>query len=214
MTALALEGHLGTEVTIDLCAGCHLFWFDHLESLRLSPASTLRLFEIIGRQKNHPGPLPEPLKCPRCDLRLLLTNDRQRNTAFRYWRCAREHGRLISFFDFLREKDFIRPLTPAQLADLRRNIQQINCSNCGAAIDLMRASECAHCGTPVSTLDLEQIAVMANQLRSAGEHRPSIDVDTLFAAMRAERDRERTRESPEGLVEAGLRLVSGWLNWS
>jgi hypothetical protein len=99
-----------------------------------------------------PLPLRQPLACPPWDLRLLLTHDRQRDTSFTYWRCAREHGRLTTFFDFLREKDFVRPLSPPQLAELRANVKMINCPNCGAPIDLADASAGAHCGTPISIL--------------------------------------------------------------
>lgn len=212
MATETLDGHLGTDVQIDRCAGCQVIWFDHLESLKLSPAGTLRLFQLIGAGKqSRTMPVREPLTCPRCDIRLLLTNDRQRNTPFRYWRCAREHGRLITFFDFLREKDFIRPLSPEQLAALRQNVQMINCSNCGAPIDLMHASSCAHCGTPLSTLDLEQISRMAQQLQRASEPRKDIDVAALFDALKAERERGRSDDPFSGLVETGLRMVAGWL---
>jgi hypothetical protein len=34
---------------------------------------------------------------------------------FSYWRCPDEHGRLTPFFQFLREKQFVRSLTPAEL---------------------------------------------------------------------------------------------------
>ena len=81
-------------------------------------------------------PLATRLQCARCDLRLIDTHDRQRDTPFRYWRCGRRHGRFITFFDFLREKDFVRPLTPAQVAELRAQVRSVNCSNCGAPIDL------------------------------------------------------------------------------
>lgn len=210
MAAQTLDGHLGTQVQIDLCAGCQVIWFDHLESLRLSPAGTLRLFQLIGGGGPRRAlPLRQPLTCPRCDIRLLLTNDRQRNTPFQYWRCAREHGRLITFFDFLREKEFIRPLSPQQLAALRQNVQMVNCSNCGAPIDLVHASACGHCGTPISTLDLEQISTMANHLQAASEPRHPIDVAALFDALKAER--ERDRESLSGVVETGLRMVADWL---
>jgi len=122
MSQQTLEGHVGTEVQIDLCAGCQVIWFDHFESLRLSPGGTLRLFQTIGSSTASRGrPLGELLTCPRCEIRLVLTNDRQRNTPFRYWRCVRNHGKLITFFDFLREKDFIRPLSPAQVDQLRQN---------------------------------------------------------------------------------------------
>jgi hypothetical protein len=209
MTTQTLEGHLDTQVEIDFCGGCQLFWFDHLESLRLSPGATLQLFTLISEHKTAPPPVREPLKCPRCGMHLLLTNDRQRNTPFRYWRCDREHGRLITFFDFLREKDFIRPLSGAQLAALRQNVQMVNCSNCGAPIDLSTASACAHCGTPISMLDVKQISEMAAQLGQAAAPRAPIDVDSIFAAMRAER--ERDRDSSSGLVETGLAMMARWL---
>jgi hypothetical protein len=220
MTALTLDGHLGTKVDLDLCAACQVIWFDHRESLRLSPGATLSLFRTIGeRKQSSPPPLVDPLKCPRCELRLLVTNDRQRNTPFRYRRCAREHGRLITFFDFLREKDFVRPLSARQLAELRVNVQTINCSNCGAPIDLTHASACAHCSTPLSMLDLNQIEAMAAHLRQADEASRTIDptlpermtrekeaVDSLFEALRA--DAAGARPASAGLVEMGMRLIS------
>jgi len=223
MTALTLDGHLGTKVELDLCAACQVIWFDRLESLRLSPGATLSLFRTIGeRKQTSPPPLGDPMKCPRCDLRLLLTNDRQRNTPFRYRRCAREHGRLITFFDFLREKDFVRPLSARQIAELRASVQSVNCSNCGAPIDLTLASACAHCSTPLSMLDLNQIEVMAAHLRRADEASRTIDpmlpermkrekeaVESLFAALRA--DEGGALPGSTGLVEMGLRLFSNWL---
>jgi hypothetical protein len=208
MDAQELDGHLGTTVQIDRCPSCQLFWFDHYESLRLAPAATLRLFQLIGNEPRRSRPVADAMKCPRCDIRLLLTNDRQRNTPFRYWRCPREHGRLITYFDFLREKDFIRPLSPQQLAELRKNVQMVNCANCAAPIDLVHESACGHCGTPVSMLDVKQISTMADELRQTSEPRPAIDFAGLFAMMKAERERDRT---PPNLVDEGLALISRWL---
>jgi Zn-finger nucleic acid-binding protein len=211
MTAQTLEGHLGTGLQVDFCGTCQVFWFDHFESLQLAPAATLGLFRMISDCKAAPRALSEPLACPRCDLRLLLTNDRQRNTAFKYWRCPREHGRLISYFDFLREKDFIHPLSPAQLAELRQNVQTINCSNCGAPIDLMHSSECSHCGTPVSMIDVKQISDVAAQLKDAARPKPAVDMAALVLALKADR---HDAPPPTGLVEAGLTLISRWLTSS
>jgi hypothetical protein len=219
MTTPTFESHLGTQVEFDLCPTCQVIWFDHMESLRLAPAAVLKLFRLIGeRSQTSPAPITGRLKCPRCDLPLSLTHDRQRNTPFRYWRCAREHGRLITFFDFLREKDFIRPLSPQQLAELRRNVQTINCSNCGAPIDLAGALECAHCSTPISMLDLKQIDRMADQLAHAETpqaidpmlplrlERDKEEVEALFDSMRA--DGGWNTSSSFGLVEWGLRLLA------
>jgi hypothetical protein len=60
-------------------------------------------------------------------------------------------SRPVGAFDFLREKNFIRPLTPEQIAELRRNIQIVNCSNCGAPIDLARGAACGHCARWLKT---------------------------------------------------------------
>jgi hypothetical protein len=221
MTSLGLDGRMRSRVQIDLCTNCQVIWFDHLESVRLSAGSTLEVFRIIGQDPQRSlAPIPDRMACPRCQLRLLLTHDRQRNTPFRYWRCARDHGRLTTFFDFLREKDFIRPLSAEQIADLRANLHQVNCSACGAAIDLAHESACGHCGSPLSILDVRQIERMATQLREADEKSKTIDsnlaavfeprnekeeTEGLFALLRSEVDWNPSTGG--GLVEAGLRLL-------
>ena len=63
MTALTLDGHLGTKVDLDWCLACQVIWFDHLESLRLAPRGTLHLFHVIGeRSQLSPSLLKQPLK--------------------------------------------------------------------------------------------------------------------------------------------------------
>jgi hypothetical protein len=163
MTGLTLDGQVGRPVEIDLCPACQVIWFDKQESPKLSPAGTLQLLRVVGeRRQLSPSPLTPAMKCPRCRRSLILTRDRQRNTPFSYWRCPGDHGRLTTFFDFLREKDFVRPLSPPQLAELRAHVQTINCSSCGAPIDLVKASACAQCGAPVSILDVAQIGRMVD----------------------------------------------------
>jgi len=213
MAATALEGHLSRTVDLDVCHACQLIWFDHFENLALAPGATLKMFQMIGSEPRRPAAPPQKMKCPRCDVRLLSTHDRQRNTPFHYWRCPAGHGRLITFFDFLREKNFIRMLSPQQLKELRQNVQQINCANCGAPIDLMRASACAHCSAPLATLDLKQISEVAEQLQRAdtrARQPPPPDDGALFAALRAGEAREH--DQPTDLVEVALRLVSKWLS--
>ena len=154
LTTLALEGHTGTSVDIDVCKPCRAFWFDRHESLQLSPRATLSLFSLIGDQVTTARlPLGSVLKCPRCGSRLLQTQDRQRNTAFRYWRCPHDHGRLITYFDFLREKNFIKPLSQEQIDELRRKLRTVNCSNCGAPVDLAHRTICEHCDSPLSMVE-------------------------------------------------------------
>ena len=162
MEAMTFDGHLGTPVAIDICRACQVLWFDPREDLRLAPASTLKVFQIIAKQAKSAvvsQPAATAAACPRCGLRLLQTHDQQHATKFEYLRCARGHGRLISFVNFLLEKDFIRPLSPEQIDELRqRKIQVISCSKCGAPVDLTRGPACAHCGASLSMLDVSRMA--------------------------------------------------------
>jgi hypothetical protein len=224
MTEHTLAAHMGASVTIDACPACQAFWFDGRESLQLTPASTLRLFRLIGDgtpAARHP--LPAITRCPRCLLRLAPVEDRQRNTRFRYRRCARGHGRFITFFDFLREKDFVKPLSAAQLADLRAHVQTVNCSNCGAPIDLARASACAHCGSALSMLDMTHVESLVDRLREADAATGTIDPALPLELLRARRQTEALfaqaamgndwyRDvSSAGTVGAGLMALARWL---
>lgn len=154
----------------------------------MEPGATLQLFEIIHDQKGPRRPLPPRLECPHRGLRLLVTEDTQRATSFRYWRCAREHGRYITFFDFLREKDFVRELDARQLAELRSHVRSVNCSNCGAPIDLATSTACGYCHTPLAMLDLQQVGRVVDQLREAAsratEPRSGSDVPLALALLR------------------------------
>ncbi len=168
MQEQTFDGHAGRPVAIDVCLPCQSFWFDAHESVQLSPGGTLALFRLIGEHAGRRSfSNADVAKCPRCKARLRLTQDMQRATRFSYLKCPNDHGRLTTFFDFLREKDFIRPLTPEQLQELRQNVQTVNCSNCGAPVDVMRGAACGHCRSPLSMLDLKQAAALVEQLQRA-----------------------------------------------
>jgi hypothetical protein len=219
MMHLELGARLGSTLEIDLCHACRAIWFDQYEDLRLSPAATLKVFGIISEHGSAPTrPLSGALRCPRCQARLLLTHDIQRVTPFKYWRCDSGHGRLMAFIDFLREKDFIRPLSPHQLNELRQNVQTINCSNCGGSIDLGKDSVCAHCGSAVSMLDLQQMTKTIEQLQKAAAAghsaaagavppRDSPDIDELVSAIKAQ---QRAGSAPN-LIDEGLSMLGGLL---
>jgi hypothetical protein len=188
--------------------------------VQLSPGGTLGLFRLIGEHAaNRSFSNADLAKCPRCHARLRLTQDMQRATRFSYLRCPNDHGRLITFFDFLREKDFIRPLTAEQLRALRENVQTVNCSNCGAPVDVAHHSACSHCGSPLSMLDLDQAQALVAQLQKAEarEHQP-IDPMLPLNLLRARREAEAAfpRDpgadwTPTDLVEAGVQALASWL---
>jgi hypothetical protein len=131
MEETTFDAHLGRRTAIDIGHVCHSFWFDTHESLTLTPGSTLKLFRIIGEKITRPERVNADLaKCPRCKSRLRRTHDIQRNTKFEYLSCPHTHGRLTTFFDFLREKNFIRPLTPQQIDQApKRTMDCIDCHN-------------------------------------------------------------------------------------
>ena len=117
MTPLMLEAFASLRpIEISACTPCHLFWFDKLESIRLTPRSVLEVFQFIGRSAQARNPLKSEFACPICSKALALTYDLQRATRFTYWRCRNDHGQLITFHHFLREKNFIRAPSADELA--------------------------------------------------------------------------------------------------
>lgn len=213
MRTLTVEAVLGATADVHACLACRAFWFEPYETLHLTRASTLNLFKMIADQTVQAGPFPKMSYCPICNARLLLTHDRQQNTSFQYWRCEAGHGRFTSFTDFLREKDFIRPLTPLQIAELRKSIQMINCANCGAPIDLGKDSACPHCGAPLSILDAKKMMAAGSPTPTAQPPaHPHSDVNSLLASHGLPPLRHET--SAVDLIEHGLATIAQWLRTS
>ncbi len=218
MRDLVVEGVLGTKIDVCACLTCRAFWFEPFETVHLTRTSTLQLFRLIADQANSPAPpFPTVSHCPVCNALLLLTHDRQHTTAFQYWRCDFGHGRFTAFVDFLREKDFIRPLSPQQINELRQNIQMISCSSCGAPIDLANGTVCAHCGAPVSMLDATKLRELASEAAHPAAPQPPArmqqepsDVSALFVSRPASAGAQPERR-PSNLIELGLQTVAQWL---
>jgi endogenous inhibitor of DNA gyrase (YacG/DUF329 family) len=224
MTAMTLDSRFRGQVTIDVCAACQAFWFDHFDSLQLSPGSTLKLMKFIGEHTSPGKPtLPDTLHCPRCATTLHLAHNMQRNMPFTYWRCGNEDGHFIGFFDFLKEKNFIHPLSLEQIKELRKNVQSVNCSNCGASINLETSSICSYCHAPISMLDMKQPQQMLEQLRQAAVPKPldpALPMKLASAKLELETSLADHDRSPEwwsdvgssGLVQAGLNALTRWLS--
>jgi Zn-finger nucleic acid-binding protein len=158
-TPTTFSTHLGTPVEIDICWPCHLIWFDHLESTSLSAQSVIDLFRRIhAHRADDRNIVSLNGNCPTCSTKLALTNDIGRSGRFSYYRCPHGHGRLISFVQFLREKNFVRTLNAAELQTLAVTVKQVRCSSCGAGINIEHDSACTHCGAPISVLDEQAVA--------------------------------------------------------
>ena len=197
-----LDAVQGRNVEIDVCSACRAFWFDSFETLRLSAASTLQLFRLIAdAARGGTAPPRTAMQCPRCHAPLRRSRDRQRNTPFQYDSCPEGHGRFERFDDFLKEKNFVQPLTKQQLDELRRNVRMIHCSNCAAAIDLLKESECGHCGSPLVVLDREAMSRVANDYHRAAEKEKAI----------ASIPPPRFDPSSGSLMDFDLRSIAKWL---
>ena len=179
MTPLMLEAFGSLRpMEISACSPCHLFWFDKSESVRLTPTSVLQVFQFIGRSDQARNALKGAFACPMCAKPLALTHDLQRNTRFTYWRCRNDHGQLITFHHFLREKNFIRAPSPEELAKLRKTVRQVACSQCGGPVDLASHSACTHCGAPVALIDPDGVTKALREIQ-AGATVPAADPDAM-----------------------------------
>jgi endogenous inhibitor of DNA gyrase (YacG/DUF329 family) len=199
-------GAVATTVEIDACRDCSLFWLDAQESLRLTPQSVLDLFRYVGEAGRARNTLAASFGCPRCARPLRYTHDLQRTTRFTYWRCAGGHGRLITFHQFLAEKNFLRPPSATELARLRESVKQVSCSQCGAPIDRRNVSGSPHCGTPVALIDSDSIAKTVQALAGT-QAAPPVDADVVRTALSDaqvealfELERLKTRERGTDLV--------------
>lgn len=197
------------EVTIDFCLPCQALWFDTLESAQLTPGSTLALFDTIRRSAPAGRALPSQLPCPRCTKPLVVTHDLQHTTRFTYYRCPNGHGRFTPFVQFLREKNFVRPLSPAELVRLRQTIRVVQCSSCGAPVDLEKDAACPYCRAPIAILDPDAVKATVNELEAAEARRTSVNVDALVDGMlEAHRNAEQWRTQERELSGSlGVDLV-------
>lgn len=222
MVDWTLDSRLGTRLTIDVCAPCQAFWFDQHKDLQLSPGSTLELMKYIGEHSSSRKPALSPvLRCPQCGTALTLAHNMARNVRFTYWQCPNQHGHFIGFFEFLKEKNFIHPLSREEIQHLRESVQTVNCSSCGASIDLQSNSVCPYCHSPIAILDLKQQQQMLAQLKEAATPKPvdpTLPMKLALAkaetsALFQEHDAQWWEDARSGdLVQAGLNAVARWLS--
>jgi DNA-directed RNA polymerase subunit RPC12/RpoP len=171
------------ELSLDLCFDCQVIWFDQYESTQLAPGAVIELFRLIHEQRDRMmRPLGERPACPRCSRALTLTHDLQRSNRITYYRCEQGHGRLSSFMQFLREKNFVRSLTGPEIAKLRERVVQVRCSGCGAPVDLSRDTVCGYCRSPIAVLDADAVTKAVAELSSAEARRTTLDPERIAAA--------------------------------
>jgi hypothetical protein len=191
MATVSLAGHYGRTIAIDVCHGCNHVWFDGHEDLHLSPGAVLTLFEELGRAAQSARVAVAARKpCPRCGTGLLRTHDRVKATRYEFFRCGRDHGRLMSFAAFLRAKHFVRDLTDEEVRTLRVDARVIKCVNCGAATDISTRSTCEYCHAPIAILDADQLTKTLSALEAAEARRTTLDPTWPLRVEQARRQTE------------------------
>jgi len=201
----------GRGVDLDICYDCQGIWFDPFESAQLSPAAVLEIFEAIRKQVTPPRPLAVTCTCPTCHRGLALTHDFERTNRLTYFRCPAGHGRFTPFMQFLREKNFVRTLSPTEVNRLRAVVAQVRCSSCGAPIDLGRDAECRYCHAQLSILDADAVSHTVAELKVASSARPPgiTPAEAMNAFMTSAR---RPEAEPVDLVRGLLSTVlDSWI---
>ncbi|MGZ5083064.1 MAG: hypothetical protein ACXWG3_02560 [Usitatibacter sp.] len=192
MSRESYERKLNGVVDLDVCYACHAIWFDQYESAALAPGAIMQIFEEIHEKRDATArPLAERLRCVACRGFLKLTYDIERTNRITYYRCVEGHGRFTTFVQFLREKNFIRSLSVAEVQKLKAVVKQVRCASCGAPIDLSRDSQCAYCHAPIAILDADAVKSTLAELSDAERARRTIDpaaaVDAMLAGKRTGR---------------------------
>jgi hypothetical protein len=159
MRRLTLPGHYGMPVEIDLCAGCHLVWFDTTEGARLSGPAMLALIGAMAEAQSlpHQALCREP-RCPRCSRGLTTVHNRSRWGQSLQLSClTHRHGAHQSFAEFLQEKGLLRPMSLADRNKLLASAGRIDCVNCGAEVGVSD-EHCPFCRSVPNVLDVARLA--------------------------------------------------------
>ena len=197
---------LSGEVELDLCFTCQGIWFDDYESLHLAPAGVIDLFKLIHERRDDQRlPLASPLRCPRCNERLIQSQDRVKSGLFNYQRCG-QHGRFISFAQFMIEKGFVRQLSGAEIREISARIAVVRCTGCGAPVDIRKQSACGHCRAPIAILDPQAVEqALAGYHRAAVKQAAPTDPAALAeAVLLTERERSRRQRERGTVLDADL----------
>lgn len=196
-----LPRKLGGDLGLDLCFSCQGIWFDEYESQQLSPAGMVDLFKTLHAHRDEPTlPLVAQLRCPRCEEILIPSQDRVKSGRFNYLRCVQQHGRFITFGQFMIEKGFVRQLNGSEIKELAAQIGTVRCNGCGAPVDIRVDSACRHCRAPIAILDPAAVEqALANYqratIRPPAQMEPNLVADTLLQA-----ERNRRQHQPLGLL--------------
>lgn len=196
MDHVALEGKYGADIEVDLCFACHVLWLDKREAVLLSPRGTMDLFRMLHEHRDDARhSLQASSRCPRCTGPLKLQHDIGKGGRFSYYSCPKRDGRLTPFSEFLKEKQFVRELTPAEKSRVRADVKNVQCSSCGAPVDVNKGFVCGHCSSPIAVLDADAVEKTLRELQQEDAARQGDPAEKEERA-RALAEMEKLRTNP------------------
>ncbi|MDO5086688.1 MAG: zf-TFIIB domain-containing protein [Comamonadaceae bacterium] len=204
----------GGTLELDLCHACQGLWFDARENLQLAPEGVLALLGDLHAHRNDAHqPLAARLGCPRCRRTLAQGVDVVRSGRYFTYRCPQHHGRFATFAAFMVEKGFVRQLTRPEIADLAERVRVIQCTGCGAPVDLRQHDACPYCRSAFSLLDPQAVERALSGFHQAARQkaegpRPEELADAL-ANIARDRERARREEMKEARHTSPLDMLGG-----
>lgn len=170
MRVLALQGHYGRALEIDLCAPCHLLWFDAIEGAHLAGPSLLRLVDEMAQAQSLPHtPLKPQLGCLRCAGPLHTVHNPSRFGDSLQLECAQRHGAWQSFGQFLQQKGLVRPMSSADRHRALKRDGSLHCVNCGGGIN-QNDTVCSWCGSVPAVVDVARLAMALDPEGATRQH--------------------------------------------
>ncbi len=158
LQAVRLSGHYGKTVTLDLCAPCHLVWFDSVESAQLSGPGLLTLIgEMAAAQSLAHHPLRTRLSCAHCNTEVRPVHNQTRWGRSLQLECPERHGAWQTFGQFLQERGLLRPMSSSDRVRLRQDTAGLGCIGCGGLIE-KNDPVCPWCGSPPAVVDVARLA--------------------------------------------------------
>jgi hypothetical protein len=158
MAVLQLQGHYGRQVEVDLCAPCHLVWFDPVESARLAGPGLLALIGHMAQAQTLAHTSARPgMHCPHCRGPLHTVHNRTRWGPSLQQECAAGHGAWQTFGQYLSEKGLLRPMSSADRARAHAGGATPHCINCGGTLAAADDS-CSWCGSTRALVDVARLA--------------------------------------------------------
>ena len=158
MQVLSLASHYGRTVEIELCAPCHMVWFDPVESARLAGPGLLSLIgHMASAQSLAHLPARPDMHCPHCKGPLRTVHNRTRWGKSLQQECTRGHGTWQSFGQFLTEKGLLRAMSWADRARAHQGGAAPCCVNCGGALSPADTA-CRWCQSVPALVDVARLA--------------------------------------------------------